>query len=130
MHSRVRSASVLGILVAILAFPFTAVTETESGRRVFTNLQVLPEDITAGQLFDNMKQLTKALGVTCRTCHRNDIRDYASDEIEMKRIARQMMQMVDRMNEPLSDTTAEITCFTCHQGNRKPARETPAGGEP
>lgn len=112
-----------------IALPASA--EEEQGRRVFTNLQVLPEDITVAELFENMKRITKALGVDCRSCHRTDIRDFASDEIETKRVARQMMQMVEQMNAQLSaagaDGDATITCFTCHRGNRKPVGVAPTG---
>ena len=101
------------------------------GPRVFTNLQVLPEDITTAALFENMKRVTKALGVECRLCHRSDIRDFATDEIETKRVAREMMLMVKRLNNELpaagTDEASKITCVTCHQGQRVPTGAAPTG---
>ena len=93
--------------------------------RDYENLQVLPQDITASELFANMKRLTIALGVYCNSCHRNDVRDYASDEIVMKQKARDMMRMVEQMNAGLpADATddAKVTCFTCHRGKLKPTQ--------
>lgn len=123
----------LVMMLAGIATASTGVPLAAQGPRVFTNLQFLPEDITTAELFENMKRLTRALGAECRSCHRTDIRDFATDEIEAKRIAREMMVMVKQMNEELSPAgakeAAKTTCFTCHRGRRKPATSAPTGAD-
>ena len=88
----------------------------------FTNLRVLPGDITKDELYQTMKLIAKSLGAKCNYCHRTDTRDYASDEIKEKVIARKMMRMVERINGELFTwkDAPEATCFMCHQGRRKP----------
>ena len=88
----------------------------------FTNLEVLPADITKDELKRYMKRITKSLGTKCDHCHRTDIRDYASDEIREKRVARDMMQMVERINREnfTWNDAPEATCFMCHRGELEP----------
>jgi hypothetical protein len=88
----------------------------------FTNLEVLPADITKAELKRHMKRITKSLGVKCDHCHRTDIRDYATDEIREKVIARDMMRMVEQINREhfSQDGAAQATCFICHHGQREP----------
>jgi Photosynthetic reaction centre cytochrome C subunit len=91
----------------------------------FTNLEVLPRDITKDELKTYMKLVTKSLGTKCDHCHRTDIRDYASDEIKEKRIAREMMRMVTEINrEHFSWPDApQASCFMCHHGELEPQLE-------
>ena len=88
----------------------------------FTNLEVLPSDITKAALKRHMKGITKSLGIKCDYCHRTDIRDYATDEIAEKVVAREMMRMVERINheEFTWEGAPEATCFMCHHGEPKP----------
>jgi len=78
------------------------VIEEESGSlklpSSFENLKVLPKDISKSELKRHMKGITKSLGVKCDYCHRTDIRDYATDEIPEKVIARDMMRMLERLD--------------------------------
>ncbi len=98
----------------------------------FTNLEVLPADITKDELKRHMKLVTKSLGVKCDYCHRTDVRDYATDEIREKVVARDMMRMVERINREHFpwEGAAQATCFMCHHGQREPqlAPGGPAGG--
>ncbi len=98
----------------------------------FTNLEVLSADITKDDLKRHMKLITKSLGVKCDYCHRTDIRDYATDEIREKVVARDMMRMVERINREhfTWEGAAQATCFMCHHGQREPqlAPGGPAGG--
>jgi len=88
----------------------------------FKNLQILPEDISREELMSRMKLIAKSLGAKCNFCHRTDTRDYASDELEKKVIARQMMRMVERLNheEFTWKGAPQATCFLCHRGEHKP----------
>ena len=88
----------------------------------FTNLQVLPEQITKQELMRTMKRISRSLGAKCDHCHRTDTRDFASDELEHKRVAREMLQMVDRLNLELFtwEAAPEATCYMCHRGEHEP----------
>jgi hypothetical protein len=95
----------------------------------FTNLEVLPTDITKYELKRHMKGITKSLGVKCDYCHRTDIRDYATDEIPEKVVARDMMRMVEWINREQFtwEEAPEATCFMCHHGEPEP-QLAPSGG--
>src|SRR5687767_14442237 len=78
-----------------------------------------------------MRGFSTALGVRCNHCHvgenANTLEDFdfASDEKEPKRIARVMMAMVQEINKELIPKTkiahpAEVRCFTCHRGLKRP----------
>ncbi len=97
----------------------------------FTNLEVLPADITKDQLKRHMKRITKSLGTKCDYCHRTDIRDYATDEIPEKVVARDMMRMLERINREhfTWEGAPEATCFMCHHGEQEPQLD-PRGGVP
>jgi Photosynthetic reaction centre cytochrome C subunit len=86
----------------------------------FRNLRVLPDDIGRQELTETMKIMTRSLGTDCRYCHRTDIPDFASDGVKAKAVAREMMQMVERMNRASPGLT--VTCFTCHRGRTKPSK--------
>lgn len=122
---RLNLLTLLACFFAVSSVPGLA----ELRPRAFTNLQVLPEDISTVDMFETMKQMTTAIGAECKYCHRTDIRDFASDEMEAKRRAREMMRMVERMNGELSargtNEVLPISCFTCHQGQRKPTSTAP-----
>lgn len=70
MHRSAR-AWTAGVAVALL------VTLGDAARAqfppdAFTNLQVLPKDITQSELIDLMAGFTRALGVRCTHCHVGD----------------------------------------------------------
>ncbi len=101
----------------------------------FTNLQLLPQDITQEALIGVMKSVTQALGVRCNHCHINNgdpdsLADFefALDENEHKGIARQMIRMVRAINSELlpapmhAEAGQRVTCNTCHRGETTPAR--------
>ena len=97
----------------------------------FTNLEVLPADITKDEMKRNMKLITKSLGTKCDYCHRTDIRDYATDEIHEKIVAREMMRMLEKINREhfTWEGAPEATCFMCHHGEQEPQLD-PGGGVP
>jgi len=102
----------------------------------FTNLEVLPKEISRRELVDTMKGFTFALGVECQHCHapkpgadpesgRLEDLDFPSDAREAKRTARVMLRMVRAINAdhlaelPEVDRLA-VTCATCHRGVTRP----------
>ena len=99
------------------------------------NLQVLPKDLTRAEVTARMRLIATALGVRCGYCHVETIgpdgreqTDHASDDKDTKKTAREMMRMVNDINDKyliagMSRTLAErqrVTCETCHHGLSKP----------
>jgi hypothetical protein len=95
----------------------------------FTNLKVLPKNITKPELISVMRSFSMSLGVRCDHCHVDQDSpkrvDFASDEIKAKVIARGMMKMADELNAKTIPKTgvlhpAQVMCITCHRGVQKP----------
>ena len=99
----------------------------------FTNLKVLPEDISKRELVTMMKGFTSALGVRCEHCHLGEAGqplssfDFASDERKAKQTAREMIKLVRAINKDhisalthRSEFTLEVGCVTCHHGQPLP----------
>ena len=99
----------------------------------FTNLQVLPKDISPKALQHIMvDEFQDALGVGCNFCHAQEKGslhlDYASDEKPEKEIARSMMRMAMDINKKyfevehplIGDSLMTISCNTCHHGVAHP----------
>lgn len=98
----------------------------------YHNLEVLPEDITKGELLDVMKGFAIGLGVRCHYCHVGEEGmpfsefDFESDEKATKRKARFMLQMVSYLNDERLPGLREVadrveppvsvSCQTCHHG--------------
>ena len=104
--------------------------------QTFTNLQILPKDISRPQLVATMRGFAGALGVRCAHCHvgPDDLQgmDFATDEKESKKVARTMLRMVRGINAdvigtlPVTDPARQqVTCLTCHRRETKPPRSLP-----
>ena len=122
-------------VVAVITLGADFVTPTRSEAQIpdeFTNLELLPQDISRAQLMGVMRGFASALGTNCGYCHVGENPatlenfDFASDEKETKRVARVMYQMVGAINsEHLTktgrDEPDQVGCYTCHHGYNKPA---------
>jgi tetratricopeptide (TPR) repeat protein len=97
----------------------------------FTNLKVLPEDISRSELQSTMRGFAFALNVRCEYCHvekaggKKFELDFAADDKETKKTARVMLQMVAAINHDyiskVQKTPAiQVTCVTCHHGLTEP----------
>jgi Photosynthetic reaction centre cytochrome C subunit len=110
------------------------------------NLQVLPKDAPAAQVFQVMQTFSAALGVQCSYCHvplpsgpapaagappaasgrgapAQLPFNFASEDKPQKKAAREMMQMVRDLNPKVAaavgkapDATTRVGCVTCHRG--------------
>jgi hypothetical protein len=103
----------------------------------FTNLQVLPKDITKQDLIATMKIFTRPLGVRCMHCH--DVNDQitegdlATDNKPEKAVARTMIKMTAELNDkyvsqvklPDNPAPKTVNCWTCHRGQAKPESGPP-----
>ncbi|MGH7531548.1 MAG: c-type cytochrome [Gemmatimonadales bacterium] len=101
----------------------------------FTNLKVLPEDITRDSLVQVMRGFSLSLSVRCQYCHVGGDGvsfagvEFAKDDDPDKRKARFMLRMVDSLNRAVLPTIPDlptgreplrITCKTCHRGSARP----------
>jgi len=94
------------------------------------NLRVLPKTLTRDSVVHIMRfEVASGLGVSCNFCHAgtDDSMDFASDEKQTKRTAREMMRMLSRINgELLTEIPGRGTppiamqCITCHRGATRP----------
>jgi hypothetical protein len=75
-----------------------------------------------------MQQFVIALGVSCGFCHVP--RNFASDDNPRKMTARRMIEMTLALNRQYfpdhrpaagESRLGKVTCFTCHQGQERPA---------
>ncbi|HEX7024083.1 MAG TPA: c-type cytochrome [Gemmatimonadales bacterium] len=97
------------------------------------NLQVLPASMSPREVVDLMRGFTNSLGVRCVYCHvgeegqpLNTI-DFAKDDRRAKKVAREMYEMMNRINTETiarlperTDTGLRVTCSTCHRGLARP----------
>jgi hypothetical protein len=100
----------------------------------FTNLKVLPKDISKRELESTMRGFAFALGVRCEHCHVEKKAperglDFAADDKDAKKTARVMLQMVAAINHdyiskvsktPPSTAAIQVQCVTCHHGLTQP----------
>src|SRR5271167_1511539 len=96
----------------------------------FTNLKVLPKDISKAELQSMMRGFAFALNVRCDHCHaekpggKRFEMDFAADDKEAKKTARLMIEMVATINRDyinkISTTPIPVQCVTCHHGLTEP----------
>lgn len=144
-----KKSSIIIASCLLCVFAFQAFTTAYEPK--FTNLQILPKNISDDGLDSVMHHFTASLGVKCSYCHaRNDETkkmDFASDNKPEKQIARKMMLMSIDINKnhfqeieesmdsgknvASSDTSAfsymlrYVTCYTCHHGDPHPENTPP-----
>jgi len=97
----------------------------------FTNLEIFPRDIGKRQLLGAMRDFSTSLGVRCTFCHVQktpgdfDSIDWASDDLEYKKVTRGMMTLARNINSELlpaatGETGGKVRCITCHRGLKNP----------
>ena len=105
-------------------------TTSAQAERTLKNIQVL-KGLPESQMFLVMNFVATSLGVHCNFCHVQQGKDpntgvtkwvWESDDKPEKRTARGMMQMVLSIkgNDKVDFRGNEVTCYTCHRGQRKP----------
>ncbi|HYK56258.1 MAG TPA: c-type cytochrome [Flavisolibacter sp.] len=121
-----------GMIALSLAF-------TKKEDPLYKNLKVLPKHINKEQLDSVMHHFTASLNVKCNFCHvRNEETkkmDFVSDDNKHKLVARNMMKMMDKINDKYFDVAGSkknkldarlmVTCYTCHHGNTDPVTIPP-----
>ncbi len=91
-------------------------------QNVFRNIQVL-RDIPVDTFFDVMGMFASSMGEDCTFCHSKDAvfrHEAFGDETPRIRRARQMIAMMNGINEANFGGRPMVTCFTCHRGSNSP----------
>ncbi len=99
----------------------------------FTNLKVLPQNITRDSLLQVMRRFSLSLNVRCQYCHVGgdgvsfEGVTFEKDDDPDKLKARFMLQMVDSLNRVvlprlpgMTGQPLRVECKTCHRGAARP----------
>lgn len=124
-----RKLAIITALGAVVAVTVAATPCTPPQPVRYTNLKVLPKDISSRDLQSIMADdFEDGLGVSCNFCHANSADghglDFASDAKPEKEISRTMMRMTLDLNKrwlknkhpKLGDVGLVVQCITCHKG--------------
>jgi cytochrome c553 len=127
-----RKLKVIVVLTAVVSITAGA-SINKPEPRLYTNLKVLPKNITSKELQGIMADdFEDGLGVSCGFCHATNKDghglNFASDAKPEKEIARAMMRMTLGINKKylklkhpkIGDATLVVSCTTCHKGQAFP----------
>lgn len=92
----------------------------------FKDVQVL-RGIPASEFIETMGFFAVSLTANCTTCHGDASAgswDHYADNTPLKSAARRMVIMMNSINQANFGGKREVTCYTCHRGDRLP-RVTP-----
>lgn len=133
---RIISVALIAGVAGSVAFAQLDGADAQERRNIFanpSNLQVLPKDISPGDLRETMKGFSQGTGLRCNNCHVGEPGqslleyDFSKDDKERKRVARNMLAIVANINAQVAsfrpDADHELTqvqCVTCHRGNSRP----------
>ncbi len=122
-----RRAVRMAVVAVGFMLTWAAVPASAQQARPLENIQVLPADISRGDLIQQMRGFSFALGVRCEHCHESspdnpDELAFPLDGKEAKQQARFMLRMVRQLNEeilaqaPIRHASLTVRCVTCHRG--------------
>jgi hypothetical protein len=112
----------LGAVVSAQQAQGTAPAAVPMSDQVFKNVQVL-KGIPVDQFMDAMGMFSSSLGYDCSSCHSQEIHtDRAAFAITTPLItrARQMIAMVNGLNDANFGGRPRVTCYTCHRTSPSP----------
>lgn len=101
----------------------TALSAQQQPPQELKNVRLL-KGMSRSQLVRTMQFMAASLGVSCDFCHAvkpDGEGNFASDEKEEKRTARDMIRLVIDSNAQFFHGRPEVTCNTCHRGSTRPA---------
>ena len=110
------------LLATLFAFARKPTPSQPTAAQQFKNIQVLKK-LPASQLIPVMREISASLGVRCDFCHVRGA--FQKDTKPTKRIARQMIQMVQFLNAKEKILHGRATCYMCHHGNAMPITKAP-----
>lgn len=96
-------------------------TAEKPAEEVYKNIQVL-KGMPASQLRATMTFMRASLNVRCDYCHvvEQGGTGWEKDDKQPKKTARKMLQMLFDINKSSFEGRTEVTCNTCHRGERDP----------
>jgi hypothetical protein len=122
IHRTIRLTVIALAFVAALAAQPAGIEKQPMAEDVFTNVQVL-KGIPVSEFMSTMGFFSASVGLNCVFCHvpesLQDWKKFAED-VPRKRIARNMIAMVNTINRNNFGGRAAVTCFSCHHGNERP----------
>ena len=116
------SACLLGVVFA--AGQGALAQAPPMAEEVYLDIQVL-KGMPVDRFNDTMGMFASALLVDCVGCHSSDITfDTEAFAVPTPRIqrARQMVVMMNTINQTYFGGEQRVTCFTCHNGDTQPAQ--------
>jgi hypothetical protein len=123
------------LLVTTFAGIGTTFQPGEGDKPTTHNLKVIPKSISGENLEILMNRYSREVGAQCNYCHvieksgLNVTRmDFATDEKPEKKIAREMMKMMNKINQKYFGVKntydvllkLPVSCKTCHRGLTRP----------
>jgi hypothetical protein len=132
MHIPSKKLMVFCCLAALVLLGTLAAKPPEKEK--YKNLQVLSKNISDDEMDYVMETFSVNLGSNCLFCHPGKMNgteytfDYATDQLQNKRVARDMLRMTFKLNKKyfnismngLMVTKGMIWCKTCHNGSPVP----------
>jgi hypothetical protein len=128
--NRKAAVAVYALVFALATGQFAAAQGPQPGQKAgdfFKNVQIL-KDIPANLMQPTMQFMEISLGVHCVYCHDQDNTKRELDVKPTKARAREMLRMVNTINETTFGGRQVVTCYTCHRGATKPVVVLPHGG--
>ena len=119
----------IGILAAGAAALFVSTACADApveDQATFKNVKILTNVTSKTEMRRIMKEQAAALGVKCSHCHVPG--KFELDDKEEKRRAREMMEMVKKLEETTfkdEEKKPSVTCWTCHRGKTEPETVVP-----
>jgi len=116
------AAVVCFLSVAFLSAQGAQAPRPQMAEEVFKNVQIL-KGIPVDEFMDTMGMFAAALSLNCVDCHTSESVgswEHFADETPIKRTARRMMAMVDKINKDNFGGAHIITCYTCHRADTRP----------
>ena len=119
--SMLAAAGLLACLVGVAVVKAQAPEKAPLSDEVFKNVQVM-KAIPVDQFMATMGFFAASLGMSCEDCHMADDRNWAGFAADntRKRMARRMIQMVQKINQENFGGRQMITCWSCHRGADAP----------
>ena len=120
------SLSSLGMAAPAQTPAAATAPQEKTTEQVQKNIKVL-NGLPQSQLIPVMNFFSASLGVRCTFCHvnNNGVWAFDSDEKPEKDRAREMITMVLGVNKTTFKGGVEVSCYTCHRGNRNPVSLPP-----
>jgi hypothetical protein len=106
------------LLIVSFACAQQANPENATAEQVYKNIQVM-KGTPANQFIQSMHLIKADVGLDCEDCHVES--DRSLDTLEPKKIARDMMRMVNELNKNSFQGKQMVTCYTCHRGSPHPS---------